>query len=110
MKLAKATQEDIDCAMKIAHALDAIGNQWGPTLPADLCDDPDDPDEFDIQDLTDCQRVVMHLLELSDCSRLNRVVMGMAVLMDPDNKLVNRDADHLDFHPEIRAMREAGCQ
>lgn len=109
MKMAKASKEDLEKAMEIASALAAILNQWSPAMPRAIAvvDDDDDSEAFSPDNAEQCERVFEHLRELDSHGSLFRVVMGMAVLCDPKNKLIDPDDDCLAHHPEIVAALSA---
>ena len=101
MKLAKASKTDLKAAMDINYTLESISNQWEPVIPATLNNNSEeDPEPFDIEDGNQCRRVLKHLIGLADRSKLARVVFGMAVLLDPVNKVIDESADSLEFHPQ----------
>ena len=108
MKMAKASQADLDMAMELTAAIDALTGHW-PTLPAGLCSDDDDSsqDRFDCDDDRQCGTVLRHLLEIAERASLMRVVFGMVVMLDPRNKMVDPDADTLERYPDIIAEQEA---
>lgn len=101
MKMAKASQADLDMAMELCGAIDALTSSW-PTLPAGLCKPADDePDEaFDCDDDGQCGTVLRYLLAIAERASLLRVVWGAAVMLDPRNKLVDPDADTIEHHPD----------
>ena len=104
MKMAKASEADLDMAMELTGAIDALTGHW-PTLPTGLCKpDGDEPDEtFDCDDDRQCGTVLRHLLAIAERASLLRVVWGCAVMLDPRNKMVNPDADTLEHHPAMLA-------
>ncbi len=108
MKMAKASEADLEMAMELCGALDALTNHW-PTLPNGLCSEGNDSrdDGFDCDDDQQCGTVLRHLLAIAERASLMRVVWGMAVLLDPANKIVDPDADTLEHHPEIVAALAA---
>ena len=101
MKMAKASEADLDMAMELCGALDTLTGHW-PTLPTGLCSQEDDADEdrFDCDDDRQCGTVLRHLLAIAERASLMRVVFGMTVLLDPRNKIVNPNADCLEHHPD----------
>jgi hypothetical protein len=101
MKMAKASNSDLDMAMDLCGAIDALTSSW-PTLPTGLCKPEDDePDEyFDCNDDRQCGAVLRHLLAIAGRASLLRVVFGAAVMLDPRNKLVDPDADTIEHHPD----------
>ena len=106
--MAKASNADLDMAMELTAAIDALTGHW-PTLPAGLCSDDDDAaeDRFDLDDDKQCGTVLRHLLAIAERASLMRVTFGMTVLLDPRNKVVNPDADTLEHHPDTVAALSA---
>jgi hypothetical protein len=105
MKMAKASQADMDMALELVSALEVLGQQWVPCMPEAIekleADDESEP--FNCYDDEQCGRALRHLLQLTKRASLSRVVWGMHVLLDPDNKMVDPDADTLEHHPETKA-------
>ena len=101
MKMAKASDADLDMAMELCGAIDALTGHW-PTLPPGLCKpDADEPDDgFDCDDDRQCGTVLRHLLAIAERASLMRVVWGCAVMLDPANTLVDPDADTIEHHPD----------
>lgn len=98
MKMAKASQNDLDLAIKITSALEAIERGL---MPNAICEDDEDAEWFDIDDHRDCKRVLEHLLDESEKGSLARVTWGMFILLDPENKLLDPNVDHLALHPDL---------
>ena len=101
MKMAKASEADLEMAMELCGAIDALTSSW-PTLPTGLCNpSPDEPDEtFDCDNDRQCGTVLRHLLAIAERASLLRVVWGAAVMLDPRNKLVDPEADTIEHHPD----------
>ena len=102
MKMAKASNEDLDMAMDLCGAIDALTNNW-PTMPEALSTCDDDAmgaEHFDRDDDKQCGQVLRHLLEIAERGSLMRVVFGAAVMLDPRNKLVDPNADTIEHHPD----------
>ena len=108
MKMAKASEADLDMAMELTAAFDVLTGHW-PTLPTGLCSAEDDADDdrFDCDDDRQCGTVLRHLLAIAERASLMRVTFGMMVLLDPRNKIVNPDADTLEHHPDTVAALAA---
>lgn len=102
MKMAKASEADLNMAMELVSALDVLGQRWSPAMPEPIenLQDDDERESFDRDDDAQCGRALRYLLDLTDRASLGRVVWGMTVLLDPRNKMVNPDADTLEHHPE----------
>lgn len=102
MKMAKASQADMDAAIKITSILEAIDRGF---MPTDLCGE--DSDEwFESDNPENCMRVIQALIEAGRQGSLSRVTWDMYVLLDPANKLVDPDADTLEHHPERNALEQ----
>lgn len=103
MKMAKASKADLDMAMELCNALDALTQRWGATVPDEIAkpDGGDENEYFDRDDREQCQRVLGYLLELADRASLMRVVWGCAVMLDPTNKCVDPNADTIEHHPDL---------
>lgn len=104
MKMAKASEADLDMAMELCGALDVLTGHW-PTLPAALMKPADDgaqADDFDCDDDRQCGAVLRHLLAIAERASLMRVVWGAAVMLDPNNRCVDPDADTIEHHPAAK--------
>lgn len=103
MKMAKASEADLDMAIELCCAIDAITGNW-PTMP-DWFDRMADGDAapFDCDDDGQCGMVLRYLIATAERASLSRVVWGMKVLLAPSNKVVDPDADTLEHHPEVVA-------
>ena len=108
MKMAKASEADLEMAMELCGAIDALTGSW-PTLPTGLCKpDDDEPDEaFDSDDDRQCGIVLRHLLAIAERASLMRVVWGCAVMLDPRNQCVDPNEDTIEHHPDTKAGRAA---
>lgn len=107
MKMAKASQADIEMAMELANALEALSSRWGATMPQKIAEAALGVTAFCIDDPEHCRRVCEYLINLGRSASLFRVVMGMAVVLDPRNELLDPDADTLEAHPRIQAALSA---
>jgi hypothetical protein len=108
MKMAKASEADMQMASELANALEALSSRWGATMPEKIDRAaPDANEAFSVDDPDHCRRVCEYLIALTRSASLCRVVWGMDVLLDPRNKIVDPDADTLEHHPETVACRAA---
>ena len=97
MKMAKASEADMEMAIKVCSALEAIDRRFFP----EGSEGSNDPDDFDLDDDEHCGRVLRHIHELMQAGSIGRVIWGMYVLLDPENELIDPDADTLEPHPDI---------
>jgi hypothetical protein len=109
MKMAKASDADLHMASELAAALESLAGHWGACMPAKIerVDHDSETERFDLEDHEQCKRVIEYLQELTRGASIFRVVHGMAVLLDPRNKVVDPDADTLEHHPETVAALAA---
>lgn len=109
MMMAKASEVDLQMAMDLCAALDCLGQRFLPCMPEAIeqlgADDETEP--FDSDDDAQCGRALRHLLDIAERGSLMRVIWGMAVLLDPANKIVDPNADTLEHHPDTVAALAA---
>lgn len=107
MKMAKASKADLEMAMELSSAIDALTGHW-PNMPAALCKNGEagPAEAFDCDDDRQCGTVLRHLLAIAERASLFRVVWGAAVMLDPANKLVDPEADTIEHHPDRQAMEK----
>lgn len=105
MKMAKASEADLNMAMDLCGALDVLGQRFVPCMPEaiELLDADSEREPFDCDDDAQCGRALRHLLEIAERGSLSRVIWGMAVLLDPANRIVDPNADTLEHHPDVVA-------
>ena len=101
MKMAKASGRDITMAMTLATALESLDRGLMPG-GAQVAED-EDSEDFDSLDDEQCGRALRHVLEVLRDGSIGRVVWGMAVLLDPEKKVVDPSANTLDDHPDTVA-------
>jgi hypothetical protein len=102
MKMARASDEDIEAALKVSRILEDLDRRY---MPSD--GDSEELEFFDRDDAEQCQKIVGMLLDATRYTSLFRVVFGMAVVLDPRNELLDPDADTIEMHPKIVAALEA---
>lgn len=101
MKMAKATENDIEVSMEITSIIGNLERGYRPTL---IFGDDDLGLLIDMDSIDDLRAVVAKIREIARRGSLFRVVFGMGVLLDPKNEVVDPDADHLEIHPKFSAM------
>ena len=97
MKMAKASNADMEMALTLCGSLEAIDRGW---LPAAIDGAQED---LDLDDVDQCGVVLRHLAEVLKGGSIGRVIWGMYVLVDPANKLLDPDARTLEPHPDAVA-------
>ena len=96
MKMAKASEADLNMALKLCSALEAIERRFFP----DGSEGQHDPEDFDIDDDAQCGQVLRHLDGILRGGSIGRVIWGAVVMLDPRNKLVDPEADTIEHHHE----------
>lgn len=96
VKMAKASQEDLEAGFALNRAFDNLSYGYEPTAS----DDDENEQRFDIDDHESCRRVLAHLLAIARRGGLMRLVMGLQVLLDPRNEVVDPNLPHLEVHPK----------
>lgn len=104
MKMAKASEADLEMAMKLANYCDAISRGH---MPDALSLDAESIEWLETSGNDQFERLREGLTRLLNQGSIFRVVFGMAVLCDPKNRAIDPDADTLEEHPYfVRAERE----
>lgn len=99
MKMAKASEQDMEAALALSRAIEDLERG---SLPEGM-DDPDSETRSDYIPRNHAADVVEHLVGMFKRASLFRVTFGMTVLLDPRNELVDPDSDTLERHPKITA-------
>lgn len=99
MKMARASEHDLDVALKTSSLIESLELGYMPNS------DDDDAAPFDIDDLDQCQGVVKRLLDINKGGSIFRVTYGMSVVLAPANRLLDPNADTLECHPDINALK-----
>ena len=103
MKMAKASQADIEAAMDIVRILESLDRGL---VPSELAEDEEEA-WFDADDASDCIRAINLILNAAGKGSIGRVVYGMYMLLDPANKAIDPDLDYIEHHPERIAGEKA---
>lgn len=98
MKIAKASQNDLDAATKLFQLLSAVdGGNFPPQ---------DDNEDWPVFDEDNREHLRQFMEDAVDCfnhppSGLMRVLYAASCALDPSNKLYDPNESHLSFHPRI---------
>ena len=99
MKMAKASQADLDMAMDVCSALDGISAHW-PSMPEAISTGSDD-ERFYADSPEHCARVIDYLIKTMQRGSLSRVVWGCVTMLDSRNGLVDPNADTIERAPVV---------
>ena len=100
MKMARASEDDREMAIKLCSALEAIGRDFWPE--GAHCQS-EDPESFDLWNDAHCGRALRHLMDILSGGSIGRVVWGMEVLLDPRNEVTDPNEPCLELHPRLMA-------
>lgn len=104
MKMAKANKSDMETALKLCGALEAMDRRCFPNGS----EGENDPEYFDRDDNEHCGQALRNVLSILQGGSIGRVIWGMYVMLDPENKVVDPDADTLEDHPDtVAAMKDS---
>lgn len=106
MKMAKASEADINMAMTMANILDDIERGF---FPAKLASDPES-EESEWLETSSCEqyeRLIDGLKRVLNQGSIFRVIWGMAVVCDPDNELLDPTSDVIAVHPKLTLALES---
>lgn len=104
MKMAKASEADINMAVTLANYCDSISRTQ---MPDALSKEAENIEWLDADDREQFARLLHGLQELLDQGSICRVVWGMAVMCNPANQLIDPDADTIEHHPIRQQMENA---
>lgn len=109
MKLAKASPADLEMAMELCAALEALTCRWDPSVPEKIArlKDREETERYDRHNAEQNARVMEYLRSLVGGASLMRVVYGCTVMLDPANRCVDPDADTIEHHPDILELAAA---
>ncbi|MDH4581429.1 hypothetical protein E8F20_06005 [Pseudomonas sp. BN415] len=101
MKMARASEQDLECAQQVASFLESLIKGY---LPDCITEDEDEIEWFRLDDHDQCKRVLEKLIEVAQQGSMFRVTFGMEVLLDPRNELLDPAADTLEIHPALAQL------
>ncbi len=102
MKMAKASQADLDMGADLCAAFSTLTDRWCPAMPEPVqrVREGWEIEHFDSDNDEQCGRALRHLLGIVERGSLFRVVMGMSMVLDPRNQCVDPAADTIEHHPD----------
>jgi len=102
VKMAKATEKDMEAALAMCRALESLESGY---LPDEMTEGQEEPVWYD--ETKHAAQVVEFLIGIQKRASLFRVCFGMTVLLDPENGIVDQGISHLELHPRLRSCKEA---
>lgn len=101
MKMARASEQDLECAQQVASFLESLIKGY---LPECITDDEDEIEWLDLDDHDQCRRILRQLIKIAEQGSLFRVTWGMTVLLDPRNGITDPADDCLALHPRLTSL------
>lgn len=101
MKIARATDADIEMALELAQALDDLAERYVPSAIASPIDE-----RLEFDDRRQLVRVCEYLTGLADKGSLFRLAIGMSAVLDPKNNITDPNAELEDLRGQIADLRE----
>lgn len=105
MKMAKASEADLNMALDLIGVLDQIERGYFPFQWGDQ--ESETSEWIDTRDRDQYDRLIDNLRRLLNRGSIGRVIMGMAVVCDPQNECIDPDADCIEHHPKRQQMESA---
>lgn len=109
MRMAKADEKDCDAAYELMSILDNLDRGYYPARESD----EDAPTFFEADDRDHLQFLHKRLEELMERAPgfIGRIVVGYcAVILNPENKIVDPDDDCLSLHPELAGLQDQNAE
>ena len=105
MKMAKASEADLQMALELIGVLDDIERGYFPYRFDDQ--ESEISERLDTEDSEQYDRLIDNLRRLLNRGSIGRVIIGMAVVCDPSNELIDPEADTIEHHPKRQKMEDA---
>ena len=103
VRLAKASQADLDAAYRIMSLLDCMDDGYYPS------NEEGSPTFFDSDDWEHLQFLHQQIIEIAEHSGgICRVIGAAGILLNEQNGLIDPDDDCIELHPDLKAMIAAG--
>lgn len=103
MKMAKASDDDINLSMEIAQIVEDLEKGYRPWR---VFGEDDGGLLLDMDSIDDLRAVVEKLGEIARRGSMFRVVFGMATALDPRNEVFDPAKDALALHPRFAALEK----
>lgn len=103
MKMAKASEADLEMALDLSRMLEDFEGGYFP-LPKDS--DDDEAEHFDSDKGEHCRRAMEMILDTIRRGSIFRVTFGMLVMCDPRNEMLDPALSYLEHHPDAKWARE----
>ncbi|HHK6066645.1 hypothetical protein [Neisseria sp. 27098_8_112] len=97
MKIAKPEEKDLQAVWNLINILNTVSYELNPLKPIN------DDGDFEFLEDDDKAKVLDKIVELHESCDIQWLMTVLETLLSPDNKIIDQEADTLEFHPEFKA-------
>lgn len=97
MKIARPEEKDLQAVWNLINILNTVSYELNPLKPIN------DDGDFEFLEDDDKAKVLDKIVELHESCNIQWLMIVLETLLSPDNKIIDQEADTLEFHPELKA-------
>lgn len=97
MKIARPEEKDLQDAWNLINILNTVSHELNPIKPIN------DDGESEFLEDDDKAKVLDKIVELYKSCNIEWLMIVLETLLSPDNKIIDQEANTLEFHPELKA-------
>lgn len=97
MKIAKPEEKDLQAVWNLINILNTVSYELNPLKPIN------DDGDFEFLEDDDKAKVLDKIVELHESCDIQWLMTVLETLLSPANKIIDQEADTLEFHPEFKA-------
>lgn len=102
MKIARPEEKDLQAVWNLINILNTVSYELNPLKPIN------DDGDFEFLEDDDKAKVLDKIVELHESCDIQWLMTVLETLLSPDNKIIDQEAETLEFHPELKAA--LSCQ
>lgn len=97
MKIARPKEEDLQAVWDLINILNTVSYELNPLKPIN------DDGDFEFLEDDDKAKVLDKIVEEYENCGIQWLMTVLETLLSPVNKIIDQEADTLEFHPEFKA-------
>lgn len=97
MKIARPKEKDVQAVWNLIKILSTVNCELNPLKPIN------DDGDFEFLEDDDKAKVLDKIVEEYQNCDIQWLMIVLETLLSPDNKIIDQEADTLEFHPEFKA-------
>lgn len=97
MKIARPEEKDLQAAWNLIHILNTVSYELNPLKPIN------NDGDFEFLEDEDKAKVLDKIVEEYENCDIQWLMTVLETLLSPDNKIIDQEANTLEFHPELKA-------